>query len=310
MGIRIVTGCLYPLRSTGLIGAALSRTVLAALILLPLPALGAYPEDVTPSAMVEYDGQLVLDSKRLGRDYEQLIKELGTVVANKPMAPAETLGEAGWDFAYYMQFVFNEARDRGDDPSPWARAHQQADPLPYQWIPTFAARKGLPMSTEVGFNVGWVGMSNTGVVGGFGRFGLVEGYKPWPDVSVSIGYSGYVNNKEIDLGVLDMGVTIGSTWATGHTVGVNSAQISPWANFTTLRISSAPNIDEDVAGEIGATTYKGGNNPDFADAVKPLVVPQADIGFQIVSRNIHTRVSLAWAPSTIPSLNTGMGMTF
>jgi hypothetical protein len=90
---------------------------------------------------------------------------------------------------------------------------------------------------------------------------------------------------------------------------VNTAQISPWANFTTLRISAHPNLDEDIRSDIGATTYRGGKFNDEG-TLKPLVVPQADIGFQIVSRNIHTRVSLAWAPSTLPSLNTGMGMTF
>ena len=309
MAIPVVTGLVYPLRSPPLHGAALSRTLLATLLLMPLTASGAYPEDVTPSEMVSFDGQLVLDSKLLGRQYEQLIKELGTVVANKPMAPAETLGAAGWDFAYYMQFIFNEARDRKGDPSPWLRSHQQSDPLPYQWIPTLSARKGLPLSSEVGFNVGWIGMSNTGVVGGFGRIGLIEGYKPWPDVSINIGYSGYINNEELELGVLDMGVTVGSTWATGHVVGLNNAQISPWANFTTLRISAQPNLDSSVSDDIGASTYRGGKVVE-PGTQKPLVVPQADVGFQIVSRNIHTRVSLAWAPSTIPSLNTGMGMTF
>lgn len=293
----------------------MSRTLFVAILLTPMQALGAYPEDVTPSEMVDFLGEPVQDAKLLGKEYEQLIKELGTVVANKPMSPAETLGEAGWDFGYYMQFVFNEARDRGGDPSPWERSHQETNPLPYQWIPTFAARKGLPLSSEVGFNVGWIGMSNTGVVGGFGRLGLVEGYKPWPDVSVNIGYSGYIGNEELELGVLDMGVTLGSTWATGNIVGVNSAQISPWANFTTLRIKSAPNLptDEDgrcdICDAIGATTYKGGKIQEEG-TVAPLVVPQANIGFQIVSKNIHTRVSIAWAPSTIPSLNTGMGMTF
>ncbi len=276
---------------------------------LPNSALAAWPEDVSPSSMAVQDGEVMLDSKLLAPHYEQLMAEVGTMVANPAILPAETLGQNGWDYAFTMQFVFNEAHDRGNELSPWNQAHQKEDQLPYQWIPTFSARKGLPLSTEVGMNAGWVGMSNQGVFGGYGRVALLEGYKPWPDLSLQLGYSGLVGNNELEVGTLDMGVTLGSTYYTGALPGVHMAAVSPWASFSMLRVSAASKLDDDTQTSIGAQDFVGkGRATD--GALSPIAIPQVALGWQIVSQNIHARVGLSWAPQTIPTLNTGMGFTF
>jgi len=284
-------------------------SLFALALVVPGTANAQWPEDVTPSAMTEYDGEAILDAKYLGRNYRQLVAEVGTMVANKPILPAETVGVNGWEYGFYMQWVFNEAIDRGGDPSPWSLAHQEEESLPYQWIPTFSARKGLPLSTEVGLSGGWVGMSNTGVFGGYGRVALVEGYKPWPDLTLQLGYSGYVGNSELEVGTMDLGVTLGSTYYTGALPGVHLATVSPWANFTMLRVSSASTLSEEEQLAIGAKQFQGGRRAT-KDAADPIAIPQAAIGWQITSQNFHARVGLSWAPETIPTLNTGMGMTF
>ena len=297
--------------------------LIALLLLFPANAVAAWPEDVTPSAMTEYGGEAQLQSQELGKMYQQLIAEVGTMVANKPLLPAETVGFNGWEVGYHMQWVFNEARDRCGslidgsnvpnqycDTSPWDLAHQKEDNLPYQWIPTFSARKGLPWSTEVGFQAGWVGMSNTGVFGGYGRIALIEGYKPWPDITLQAGYSGYVGNRELAVGTMDLGVTIGTTAYTGSLPGIHVGSISPWANFTLLRVSAGYKLDDDVAADIGAQTFRGGSAAVGTDSVAPMAIPQVAMGWQVTSQNLHARVGLSWAPSTIPTLNTGMGMTF
>lgn len=288
-------------------------TLLLALV-LSLDAHAAWPEDVTISGMRDHDGERVLDPKALGRAYRQLIKELGTLTANKPMAPAETTGLYGWDLSFYNQFVFNEgiAREPGE-PSPWARAHPDEDPRAYQSVPTLGFRKGLPLSTEVGANVGWISNSSTGVVGGYGRIAILEGTKPLPDLTVQAGYSGYIGNDELELGVLDLGVTLGSTFYTGKTPGLNNGAFSPWVHFSSLRISAAPLVDADAQSDIGAVTFRNPRSARVAEgqAVEaPLILPQIGAGFQFVSRNIHTRIAATWAPATIPTLSAGMGVTF
>jgi hypothetical protein len=274
-----------------------------------------WPEDVTPSAMLVYEDEVQLQPDVLGLQYEQLIKEVGTMVSNKAILPAETVGAYGWEFDFRMNWVFNEAINRVDArgntiPSPWDMAHQKEDSLPYQWIPSFGARKGLPWSTEVGASAGWIGMSNTAMVTAYGRVALIEGYKPWPDVTLQMGYGGYVGNSELEVGAFDMGVTLGSTYYTGRIAGAHNAQVSPWANFTMLRVSSASKLDASTQNALGAKYYKSGRTAASAGAVPPMAIPRVAAGWQITSQNMHARVGLSWAPDTIPTLNTGMGMTF
>lgn len=286
--------------------------LLLALAIVP-DARAAWPEDVVLSGMTEHEGDTILDSALLSASYKDLVRELGTMVANKPFAPAETTGLYGWDASLYTQFVFNEAKDRKGDISPWARAHGEEDPRAYQLVPTVGVRKGLPLSTEVGANVGWIGWSQTGVVGGYGRVAILEGYKPAPDLTLQAGYSGYVGNDELEVGVLDLGVTLGATWATGMLPGANDATFSPWVNFTSLRVSASPLLTEDTLERIGAVSYQNAKRPtpyEGAAVEAPIILPQVALGMQVVSRNIHLRMVATWAPATIPTLSTGMGFTF
>jgi hypothetical protein len=281
----------------------------AAALLLSTQAQAAWPEDVDLTSMTVHDGLPVLDREFLGQSYRQLVMELGTMVANKPVTPAETLGLHGFDLDLSTQFVLTEAIDRKGEPSPWSRAHRDERSAPYHTIPTFSVRKGLPMSTEVGAHMGWIGGSSTGLFGGWGRVAVFEGYKPLPDVSLKLGYSGYVGNDQLDVGVLDLGVTLGSTWSVGRLPGVNTGQFSPWLNFTTLRVSANATLDEDLENDIGALRYArdAGDDPD---AAAPIALPQFGLGMQFTSGTAHLRLAATWAPATIPTITTGFGFTF
>ena len=271
-------------------------------------AQAAPPEDVSLTSMTEQDGLPVFDRELLGQSFRQLVMELGTAVANQPDTPAETLGLNGFSLDVGMRFALTEARFR-EGPSPWNRAHADEDNAPYLPMPTLSVRKGLPWSGEIGASVGWIGGSSTGVVGGWARVAVLEGYRPLPDVSVRLGYSGYVGNDELDLGTLDLGVTLGTTWGVGRIIGVNTGQFSPWLSFQTLRVSANPTIDEDIADEIGALRYAAGAG-DGETSAPPIAVAYFGGGFQFTSGNAHIRVSAAWAPATIPTLSTGLGFTF
>lgn len=287
---------------------AVPLQVAALLVAAPLgPTAFAAEPDVQLSGMTRHDDLAVLDPELLGESYDQLVREIGTLIANKPMYAAETLGLYGFEFGIYDQFVLTEARDRKGEPSPWARASPDETSPPYRMVPGFSARKGLPASTELGIHMGWIGMSNTAAVGGYGRLGVLEGYKPWPDVTLQLGWSGYVGNDELDARTLDLGVTVGSNYSVGGLPGVNTAQISPWANFTTLRVSAAPGVDPETAAEIGARTFQ--NGLPAGEASEPLVLPQFGGGVQFVASNVYARLALTWAPASIPTLTTGLGVS-
>jgi hypothetical protein len=284
------------------------------LVLLCTPsARAAWPEDIDLGSMLDQDGEAILDRELLGTSFRQLVSELGTMVANKPNTPADTLGTYGFEMDLSNQFVLTEARNRNAEPSPWARAHRDENSAPYHLLPTFSVRKGLPMSTEIGGSVGWIGGSSTGFAGGWARAALFEGYKPLPDVSFKIGYSGYVGNDDLDCGVLDLSATIGATVATGALPGINTAQISPWATFTTLRVSANPTLDPVVENDIGALRYarKGAAEVGEEDTTAPpIAIPMFGAGVQFTAASTHLKLAASWAPATVPTVSTGFGFTF
>ncbi len=277
------------------------------LALVPATASATWPEDVVLSDMTEHEGVIVADSELLGQAYRQLVMEVGTMVANKPTHPAETLGIHGFAFDAGATFVMTEAIDRGEDLSPWDRAHGDEDAAAYHVLPTFSVAKGLPLSTEVGMTAGWIGGSNQGLLSGYGRVAILEGYRPLPDVSVQLGYAGYVGNDELDVSTLDLGVTLGTTAPIGHLPGVNTGQFSPWANFTTMRVSANPTLDEETAAAIGAIRYQRSQTLEYE---APIVIPRFGGGVKFTAGNVHVRMSASWAPATLPELSTGLGATF
>ena len=276
--------------------------------LLPTAAWASWPEDVTLSGMTEHGGVRVADQAGLQAAYEQLVLEMGTAIANKPLAPAETLGAFGFDFSAGNTFVFVDTRaTTGDPPTPWERAHTDESPQNLMFVPSMTARKGLPFSLEAGATASWVGMSRQGAFGGFARLGIVEGYKPWPDLTLQLGYSGYVGNDELELGVLDMGVTLGSTYAFGSFPGIRQAQFAPYLNFSMLQVSAAPILDDDtgeaIFGQEGWTQI-GGERTRYDP------FPQLAAGWQVTNSTVLFRMLGTWSPATVPTFHMGMGFTF
>ena len=274
-------------------------------LLAPM-ALAAWPEDPSLSNMLEHDGVRVVDRSVLSADYESLVAELGTTVANTATMPASTTGTYGFEFALQNTFVFTDAIERSSDISPWDRAVPDEDAESYLFVPRFSARKGLPLSTEVGGSIGWIGLTRTAIASAYGRIAIVEGYKPLPDLTLQIGYSGYVGNDELELGVLDMGVTIGSQFFVGSSPGMNTGRFEPFANFTLMRVTAAPTVSQSTIDTLGAATYRRND----LDALDPIAIPRVAAGFQITNGNVHFRLAGSWAWATLPTATAGMGLTF
>ncbi|MCO4744587.1 MAG: hypothetical protein KC912_07360 [Proteobacteria bacterium] len=279
--------------------------------LLSSTALAAFPEDIVLSEMTEYRG-VRIGQGDLSDAYKTLVMELGTAVANQPINPAETVGAFGFDVGIVNTFAFINSRTKDGVVSPWERAHPGENPNTYLFSPGLQIRKGLPMSLEIGARGSWIGNSRQAVFSGFGRFALVEGYKPAPDISVHAGYSGYLGNPELDLGVFDAGATLGSTWSFGSYPGINQAQISLFADFSVLRMSAVHRLDDATAETIGAAKYYSGPStaPDADSYEAGITMPRVGGGLQVTNGNAHIRLTGAWVPSTIPTLNVGMGFTY
>ena len=124
----------------------MSPSLLAAPLLVALTTSPAQAsEDVILSGMGSWNGtavepEVVMDS------YQVVVNQLGLAVANKPMAPGETLGVYGFDLGVGSTVAFIDTKSVGGSASHWARVHEEGDPNSVLWIPWLQARKGLPLS--------------------------------------------------------------------------------------------------------------------------------------------------------------------
>jgi hypothetical protein len=259
---------------------------------------------VSLDAMVDHEGLPVLDRELLGASYRQLVKELGALVSNKPVTPCATTGVYGFEMDLGTWFVLNDARNR-DDLSPWTRVDPDEVAEPYSVVPVVSVRKGLPLSTEVEAHVGWLADTSTGLAGVQGRIAILEGFRPLPEVTGHLGWAGWVGNDDLEVGVFDLGVQIGTTVRSGSVQGANTATFRPWLDVSSLRVSAAPLVEAQVAEDIGAVPL-GGGDPAHEPA---LVLPQLGAGLQAGSRGVHVRFAVTWVPAAIPTVSTGVGFT-
>jgi hypothetical protein len=288
------------------------------MLLLVAAAAVAAPQDVSILEMDDYDGASTYlpDTTTEGSDYvvtgyQTMVKELGTSIANKPMAPGESLGVNGFQVGIANTFSFiRTGSTDGTHPTGWDLADKEEDPDPFLFIPWLQVRKGLPASLEIGANAGWIGMTNTGVLGVYGRWSVVEGYRRIPDLALQVGYAGYVGNDELELGVMDMSATLGYSLPFGVTEGIHQAVFSPYVGIGVNRIHAAPRADlsrTDLAGRITEVSGFKSDTDAFVEGFAPL---QIDGGFRIVNGDFAATIAATYSPSLIASVSVGFGFVY
>jgi hypothetical protein len=286
-------------------------TLLSVLTLLAADAQAAWPDDVDLLGMTEHAGQPVVDPSVITEDYAQLIRELGMAVGTRSVMAAHTLGVEGFEVTLDTTMAFISTRGDADDPSPWQRAHVAEDPSSLVWQPGISVRKGLPFSIELGMSGRWMGQTRQGVVSGFVRAALSEGYKPWPDLNVHLGYTGYIGNDQLKLGVFDIGATLGTRAAVGPIRGVRNAAISPFVDVTLMVINSTPTIDAATYADIGAITYGNrGGDTAVTPNQKAIALPQFNGGFQFDVGRVTWRLSGGYGLRASAWAGTSLGLRY
>jgi hypothetical protein len=280
----------------------------AALLSVLGPGAAWAGQDVRLSLLGSFNGSSVSDTDAKAA-FDVVVNQLGVAVANKPIAPGETLGLNGFDIGVNSTIAFIDSRDASaGSPSPWARVTDPDDVPGILWIPGIQVRKGLPLSLEVGVNAGYVAFTKQTTFGGYGRWGLVEGYWPLPDVSVQVGYAGYIGNDELELGAMDASVTAGYSLPFGTLVGINQAQFCPYVGLGTIKIDAAPRFAGTENPFVGATAVSGFKSSEFYDANFSDFALHG--GFRIVSGDFQLRVAASVSPGHLITLNGGLGFVF
>lgn len=275
-------------------------------------AWAAWPDDISLTSMSDIAGGPVTDPALENTPaYETVVRELGVSIANKPL-PADTLGVNGFELAVSTTIAFTDTREpEYGVPGPWGQVHAAEDPTPALIIPRLELRKGLPMSLETGGQFGWLAVSRQMVVGGYGRWSPLEGYDKIPNVNLQLGYTGYIGNEELELGVMDFAGTISYTLPFGRLLNVNSATFTPYAGAGRLTIHAEPRLSPEVQQELGVRPVSGFAGADLEDAGDPLWKPaQVYGGFRIVSQHFQFRAAGVWAPSVLPTVHVAMGFVY
>lgn len=128
------------------------------------------------------------------REFANLAIEFGFALAEPILAPAETLGVAGFDLGVEFSFV-----NIPENATHWRKAVEDGRPDDYLMITRIRLRKGLPFSFEVEGTIGFI-HNNSGVLAGFGlKWALNEGLTYFPDLGFRLSVNRLFGSRDLDL---------------------------------------------------------------------------------------------------------------
>ncbi len=274
-------------------------------------ALAGDLDDITISQLGTWDGEAVSDTELTSGAYQEVVKTLGVAIANKALLPAETLGVTGFDVGLTNNATFIRAYD-ADDPTSWQRVSTDGDPTRVIWVPSLNVRKGLPFSLEVGGSVGYLAFSRQTVVGGYGRWALIEGYRSYaPDLAIQLGYTKYVGNDELQVGVMDASATIGYTLGISQLAGINHGTFSPFLGVGMNRVSSTLRLSDFEQDSLGIHSEPCFQNDDGAEVCDEGWTKLAmSLGIQVQSNDVYARLGGAWTPGMLPTTSFALGVAY
>jgi len=189
---------------------------------------------------VPIDGETRFNAYADTDAFRGLSKDLGLVFAPKYLAPAETLGEAGFDVGFNMSLSTVDAKAdywrglEGGEPSPFVTAQAQV-------------RKGVTIpylvSLEVGGAVTWLIDSELVALGTDVKWALNEGFFYLPDLALRGSLTNVVGSSDMNLTTAGFDLSISKSWGLFGLVNV-----TPYAGYNRLWVISSSRL-LDVAPE-------------------------------------------------------------
>lgn len=231
------------------------RTLLILLsLVLAGPAAAAGFDDVSLSRLND------LEPARRQARFNFVVRELTMAATPAPHHAVAALGlyelEAGAETR--LAFIHTDA-PAGDLTSAWDDLVEDGDPTPVYFSPGLVVRKGLPFGFEVGGRASWMMLTRQFVVGGYGRAVPFGGWTKVPDVSIQMGYTGYVGNDELKLGVFDLDVTLGYSFDLAGTATKRTTTFSPYGGYSFLLADASPGqVDVDLVDPVSGDAERAG----------------------------------------------------
>lgn len=329
----------------------LFTALLVVLWLVPAGEVRAANDNFRLSNMVEPDWDINSDDQQAYL-YKTFSRELGLVISHKYGFPADTTGLYGFDIAIEVHNAYvNTDRPCPEEASyacydyadpgsggesnrhlwdPWRvfdEDHRLSGGKLYP-VPGFRVRKGLPLSLEVGSALYFLPFSSQAALQGFGRWAIHEGFDDGklriiPDMALTVSGTRLVGNPEMDLGVLDWGMTFGWTGVVGGVPGSRVGQFDFFGGFGRSLITSVP--DEALPSELQCLNgwtgreakarewdqYDTAGCSGRAVVYDPALAPwKGSFGFRVHNGYYQMALSMELARNAPPSLSFRTGLQF
>jgi hypothetical protein len=228
----------------------LLRTTLTATAVLYFGLAGITPVSAAMNDLrVNQLESLELSERQAAFDW--VVRELAVTLAAPPTHSVASLGMFEFELSTDHRITFvHDATGLGS--SPWSTLTEDGEASAVQYVPRVVVRKGLPYSFEVGGNLGWLAASRQFVVGGYGRWAVLDGWTKVPDAAIQLSYDGYVGNDQLELGVFQLAVSIGYTFETRSALSSTGSRFSPFVGYGLLMAHAAPLSNTDGLGPVTA----------------------------------------------------------
>ncbi len=264
--------------------------------------------NLSPSSMGDWNGKTYSQSSSIQQGYDIVVRQLGLAIANKPQT-VTSMGIHGFEMSLENSVSFIDAARYSDgSPSPWNLAFSDESAPENLWIPTIHITKGLPMSFEIGARTGMIQGDTGSLFGTYARYSPVEGYRRAPDVSLQVGYTGYIGNSELGVGTMDASLSIGKAIPFGPLTGVNSSIIRPFLASGLYWLRADPRLKTDDAETLGLAPISAfKKSADYVDGYRMLSI---DGGFEIESNEILFSMAASYSPGNMLSVQHRFGFSF
>ena len=225
---------------------SLTGALLVALLLSTAPAVA---EAGMKDLQVERLSQVEISGRQARLDF--VVRELAMAIAAPPGHSVSSLGMFEFEVStdHRITFVHDDSDSGG---TPWSDLSEDGVGSAIVYIPRVTFRKGLPWSFEVGGNAGWVGATRQFVVGGYGRWAVLDGWSKVPDAAIQVGYDGYIGNDQLNLGVFQLALSVGYTFQTSGSKNSSGTRFSPFGGYSFLMAHAQPVSEVEGIGVVSA----------------------------------------------------------
>lgn len=203
--------------------------------------------------------------------FNALASDMGLVFSPRFLAPSETLGEAGFEFAAEVSFsVIDNSAEH------WTLAMQDRDPPAALTTTQIHIRKGLPFSFELGAIVGYLIDSEMFNLGMELKWTLNEGFYYLPDFSVRGTVNTVVGSSQLNL------TTAGFDFSVSKAFGiVGLFNVTPYLGYNLVLVFASSRVLDASPGD-PTPPLRDDNEPEFVFGQRNITHHRFFLGCRLV----------------------------